>query len=172
MKITDRKLRYLIREALSSSDPQALYDRMKEIGWQYSVHFGLLRRLGEELHAEVIDILTKMSEADSSYDGYAEFLKVVRASPYKLNPGGAYSLFMGDPGKDPGPQTPENMGVTMDELLALFDEYEDLDGQFESKNATDQTDRVFGRKRTNIVHKPTGTVINSSTDRKGSLGGT
>ena len=56
-----------------------------------------------------------------------------------------------------------------EELFKVADEHEGLAKQFKTADGTSQVDRVYGRRRTKIVHIPTNTTISSTTDRKGSL---
>ena len=73
MRVTEKKLRQLIREAISGSDPQSLYDRKLEIEKQYGSYVLLLSRIGEEDYKAIYDMREQMYEADSSRSGYAKF---------------------------------------------------------------------------------------------------
>lgn len=164
MKITRSQLRRIIKEAVSGSEPQALYDRLKELEGEYSSHFYLLDRLGEEVYSGAMNLLQDMHQEDKSYNNYGNFLAIVRKKPYGIQPSSAHKLWFGPSGRG-GP-----LVIKLQDMSQEVKEYKDLKGQFKSVNATSQSDAVYGRKRTNIIHEPTGTVINSSTDRKGSLG--
>lgn len=164
MKITEASLRRIIAEAITGSDPQSLYDRYQELKSELGLHFDLLSRLGDDMYTELMDMLSSMHEQNSSYDGYRKFQPAVKEKPYNIFAQSAHKLWFG-PGGRGGPLIFPLADISRD-----YKEYSDLKGQFKSVNATDQTDAVYGRKRTNIVHEPTGTVVKSSTDRKGSLG--
>ena len=165
MKISRRQIRQIIKEAISGSDPKSLYERMLELKKSHGTHFNYIERLGKDVYDDLINLLTTMHAEDSSYDGYGKFLDTVRVAPYRLQPAGAYRMWFGSqiPGATPSPQD------ALD-AMDLFEEYQSLKDQFETVDGTDQTDRVYGRKRSNVIHKPTGTRVKSSTDRKGSLG--
>jgi hypothetical protein len=45
-----------------------------------------------------------------------------------------------------------------------------LNRRFVSWNVTDKTDRVYGRKRFQIIDKETNEIVDEFADRKGSLG--
>jgi len=167
MKITKRQLKRIIKEAISGNDPQSLYDRKMELEKDHSSHFYYIRTLGEKTYTGLIDLLSKMNTEDDSYNNYGNFLKIVRTPPYNVDPSAAYKMWFGTQrvGASHGPQARQ-----ISDIMDDFDEYEAIRDQFENVSGTNQTDRVYGRKRTNIVHKPTGTVVKSSTDRKGSLG--
>lgn len=156
MKITTRQLRRIIREAITGPEPQALYDRMLELRDQYGSHFQYLRRLGDKYN-ELIDLRNEMYNQDNSYDNYGVFLSKVRIKPFSIFPSSAYKLwFDGVP--------------TFEEVSSAIGEYEDLKGQFKEVNASDEADARYGRKRRNVVHEPSGIVVSSSLNRKGSLG--
>ena len=165
MKISRRQIRQIIKEAITGSDPKSLYERMLELKKLHGIHFSYMKSLGEDMYADLVELLVKMHAEDPSYDGYSEFLATVRVAPYRLQPSGAYRLWHGSQmaGAPPAPQD------ALD-AMDLFDEYQSLEDQFETVDGTDQTDAVYGRKRSNVIHKPTGTRVKSSTDRKGSLG--
>ena len=156
MRITETKLRSLIREAITGSDPQSLYDRKLELDQQFGSYVSLLSRIGEEDYQVIYDMREQMFADDDSYDGYAKF------QPRTKQEFGVFASLAYKMWYDGMPEP--------DELFKAAKEHEDLSKQFKSVDGTSQVDRVYGRKRSNIVHIPTNTVINSSTDRKGSLG--
>lgn len=156
MRITEKKLRKIIREAMTGSDPKSLYARKEELRKEYQTPFDILDRMGEDAYKEIFDMREQMYAADSSYNGYTKFQPAVKEG-HSLFPSAAKKIW------DNGMPDP-------DEVESLFKEYEDLRGQFKSVRASDAVDARYGRKRTNIVHTPTNTVVKSSTDRKGSLG--
>jgi len=156
MRITEAKLRSLIREAITGSDPQSLYDRKLELDKQFGSYVSLLSRIGEEDYQVIYDMREQMFADDDSYDGYAKF------QPRTKQEFGVFASLAYKMWYDGMPEP--------DELFKAAKEHEDLSKQFKSVDGTSQVDRVYGRKRSNIVHIPTNTVINSSTDRKGSLG--
>ena len=156
MRVTEKKLRQLIREAISGSDPQSLYDRKLEIEKQYGSYVLLLSRIGEEDYKAIYDMREQMYEADSSRSGYAKFQPQTKRE-YSVFASLAYKMWY-----DGMPQ-PE-------ELFKVAAEHEGLAKQFKTVDGTSQVDRVYGRKRTDVLHVPTNTKVKSSTDRKGSLG--
>ena len=158
MKVTRQQIRKILLEAMSSSDPQGLYDRYQELD---GVSRRMLVKLGEDVYNELLDLLNQVRDEGGTYK---EFFPRATAAPFKLRPAMAYRVFHPD---DPG------RGIEVlpwDEAQAEAQEYEDLKAQFETQDATDQVDRVYGRRRTKVVHKPTGTTVSNNTDRKGSLG--
>ena len=164
MKVTKRQLRRIIKEVAAGSDPKKLYERMLELSDEVGPVSQMIERMGEEVYIQLMDLLEGQIEKDSSYSGYGEFLAQARLKPFLLQPSAAYQLFFGN-SRDGSPKI-----IRPEDIQRELKEYEDLKSQFETKDGTDQTDRVYGRKRRNVVHIPTGKVVKSSTDRKGSLG--
>ena len=164
MKITRRQLRQIIKEALevfsNQSDPEALYDRLLYLRSEHGGELALLDSLGEEKYREVTQIRDEM-RADSNlegYDAYRAFFDRVKEE-FGLFPRTVRNLW------DERHETP-----SIDDLKVLKSEYEELSGQFESGRADTEVDSMYGRKRNQVVHVPTGKIVNTSVDRKGSLG--
>ena len=155
MRITEAKLRSLIREAITGSDPQSLYDRKLELDQQFGSYVSLLSRVGEEDYQAIYDMREKMFAADESYNGYTKF------QPQTKQEFGVFASLAYKMWHDGMPEPAE--------LFKVAKEHEDLSKQFKSVDGTSQVDRVYGRKSRNIIHIPTNTKVKSSTDRKGSL---
>ena len=56
------------------------------------------------------------------------------------------------------------------ELIALIARKDELEALFETRNTTDQTDAMYGRRSYGTFHKPTSEKVNGSVSRQGSLG--
>ena len=143
---------------MSPTDPQSLYTRYVEL--QNSKTNSLVR-LGEDVYNELYELVNQALEEDS---GYGDFHSRVRVAPFKLSPIKAFGLYH--------PSDPSR-GIKMlswPEAQAETIELEDLENQFEIQDSTSQADLRYGRKRSKIVHKPTGTVISNKANKKGSLG--
>lgn len=160
MKITRKQLRQIIKEALESSGPAELYDRLVYLRNEHQGEFELLARVGEDGFKEVIQIRDEIL-ADPNlegYEGYKAFFRRVKQQ---------YNLF---------PETVRNLyderygGTDVEELKMLKAEHDDLNGQFRAESGTTAADSRYGRRRTQVVHTPSGEVVRSSTNRKGSLG--
>lgn len=162
MKVTRQQIRNILMEAMSSSDPQDLYNRYLELGGITISPQRSLVKLGEDVYNELLDTVDQMRAEDPA--GYKAFFSKVTAAPFNLRPPTAYGLFHPD---DPGRGM---KALPWDEALAQFQEHEDLHAQFETQDATDMTDRMYGRRRTKVVHKPTGKTVSTGVNRKGSLG--
>jgi len=166
MKITRRQLRQIIKEGLSllneQSSPAEIYDRLVYLRNEHQGEFALLDRLGEERYGEVIQIRAD-AEANPSgddYDDYKEFFGRVKQQ-YNLFPNVVRNLW------DERHETPD-----IETLKGLKAEHDEISGQFEPRRASNTSDYMYGRKRTEVVHTPTGEVVNTGVNRKGSLGGT
>ena len=159
MKITKAKLKQIIKEEISAviseedSRPQALYDQMLSLKREYYHHFSEFDKLGGDKYNDLISLRNKMHEEDSSYDNYGKFQQTVRADPFGVFPQSAHKIWYNEP---PRPD--------------VIDKYKGLENQFQTRGATSQTDAVYGRRRRNVVHKDTGTVVSSTTNTRGSLG--
>jgi len=164
IKITKKQLRRIIKEAVAGSEPQELYNRMLELREKQGLHFDLIRKLGEDTYIQMIDLLSEMHAEDPEYDNYGNFHEIVRTKPYGIFPAAAHKLWFGISGRG-GPLTPDS-----GEVMPNFEEHENLKSQFETVSGTSHVDSVYGRKRSNVVHTSTGTVVKSSTNRQGSLG--
>ena len=164
MKITRRQLRQIIKEELSllneQSSPTELYDRLVYLRNEHQGEFALLDRLGEERYSEVIQIRADIeaSPTGDDYNDYKEFFGRVKQQ-YNLFPNVVRNLW------DERHETPD-----IEALKTLKAEHDDLSSQFESRSASNTSDFMYGRKRTEVVHAPTGAVVNTGVDRKGSLG--
>ena len=167
MKITKAQLKQIIKEELSSvldeedSNPQALYSRMLELEKQYGAHFSYFAKLGADGYSALINLRNEMhdpnDDAITNRAGYDNFQKMIRGRPYNIFPAGAYRLwYHGVP--------------SVEEVSSAFSEHRELKNQFSTANASDEADVVYGRKRKNVTHTNTGTVVSSLTNRKGSLG--
>jgi len=167
MKITKAQLKQIIKEELSSvldeedSNPQALYSRMLELEKQYGAHFSYFAKLGADGYSALINLRNEMhdpnDDASTNRAGYDTFQETISGRPYNISPSGAYSLWYD--------------GVpSVEEVSSAFDEHRELKNQFKTGGGSDQTDAVYGRKRQNVTHTNTGTVVSSLTNRKGSLG--
>ena len=176
MKITQRQLRRIIKEEVrrlhEAADPQALYDEMNSLFSQYGPYLGKIEDLGAEKYEKLVSL------RDSAKD-YNEFFFAVKApswsssrnretgthydkpTEFNLSPNLAH-WFYNLKSDHPAFREIESAGKRHAELKAMF------------KNVKGSTegDHVYGRKRTNVVHTPTGEVVSSTTDRQGSLGGT
>lgn len=164
MKVTRQQIRSILMEAMSSSDPQDLYNRYLELGGNSISSQRRLVKLGEDVYNELLDTLNQIRAEDPTREGYKKFFAKVTVPPFRLLPATAFALFH-----------PDDVGRGMealpwDEALAESQEHEDLQAQFETQDATDMTDRMYGRRRTIVVHKPTGTTVSNGVNRKGSLG--
>ena len=164
IKLTKKQLKQIIKEELSflneQSSPSELYDRFIYLRNEHQGELALLDRLGEKRYGEVIQIRDEM-RADSSiegYDAYKKFFNQVKQE-YSLFPNTVRNLW------DERHETPD---ITA--LKALKTEYDDLSSQFESRSGSNTSDYMYGRKRTEIVHAPTGEVVKTGLNRKGSLG--
>lgn len=63
------------------------------------------------------------------------------------------------------------LGVTPpDQIDVLTKRREELESLYERQDVTDERDAMYGRKRHQIVHIPTGTVVDGGVNRQGSLG--
>jgi len=164
MKITREQLRRLIKEELSllseQASPAELYDRLVYLRNEHQGEFELLARVGEDGFREVIQARDEIL-ADPNlegYEGYKAFFRRVKQQ---------YNLF---------PETVRNLyderygGTDVEELKMLKAEYDDLYGQFRAESGTTAADSRYGRRRTQVVHTPTGEVVNTGVNRKGSLG--
>ncbi len=164
MKITHEQLRRLIKEELSllneQASPAELYDRLLYLRNEHQGEFALLDRLGEERYGEVIQIRADLdaSPTGDDYSDYKEFFGRVKQQ-YSLFPNVVRNLW------DERHETPD-----IEALKTLKAEHDELSSQFESRSATNTTDSMYGRKRTEVVHTPSGEVVNTGVDRKGSLG--
>ena len=164
MKITRKQLRQIIKEELSllneQASPSEIYDRLVYLRNEHAGEFALLDRLGEEGYRSVIQIRDEI-EANPSpedYSDYKSFFGRVKQQ-YGLFPQTIRNLW------DERHETPD-----IEELKRLKAEHDDLSSQFESRDATDTADSMYGRKRTSVIHTPTGDVVSTGTNRKGSLG--
>ena len=164
MKITRKHLRKLIKEELSllkeQSNPSELYDRLVYLRNEHQGEFTLLDMLGEERYGEVIQIRADLeaNPAGDDYSDYKEFFGRVKQQ-YRLFPSVVRDLW------DERHET-----FDIEEIKRLKEEYDDLSGQFERKDATNTEDSMYGRKRFSVVHKPSGEVVETGLNRKGSLG--
>ena len=175
-KLTISELRKMISEQADAAQdsPSDLYDRLLFLRNEHGGEFSLFERLGEDGYREVISIRDEIL-ADpnlSGYDGYKEFFNRVGPPAYNRMTGGRdqtneFGLF---------PQTvrelyDERYGkVSIEDIIRLKSEHDELLGKFKTQDGTNIEDSVYGRKRSDIVHIDSGEIVNTSTDRKGSLG--
>ena len=164
IKITKDKLRQMINEELSllneQSSPAELYDRLTYLRNEHQGEFELLDMLGDEKFNEVIQIRDEILVNPSleGYAGYKEFFDRVKQQ-YRLFPQTVRNLYDERYGK-----------IDIEALKRFKSEHDELARQFETRRASNTTDYMYGRKRTEVVHTPTGEVVHSRVDRKGSLG--
>ena len=78
---------------------------------------------------------------------------------FMLNYNQAYSVFKGNTGVTP----PE-------EINSLIARLEELESLYKREDITDERDSMYGRKRHQVTHVPTGTVVDSGVNKRGSLG--
>ena len=168
IKLTKRKLEQIIKEELSllseQSSPSELYDRLVYLRSEHQGEFALLDKLGEKGYDEVTKLRNeKKSKAKKGglkpYDAYREFFDIVKEKYSSLFPRAIRNLW------DERHETPP-----IKDLKNLKAEHDDLSSQFKLRGATSTTDSMYGRKRTEVVHTPSGEVVNTGVDRKGSLG--
>ena len=159
MKLTKARLKQIIKEELSllnEPSPSDLYNRLVHLRNEHQGEFALLDTLGEDGFKEVMRIRDEVLNSEGEgYDAYKVFFGRVKQ---------LYNLF---------PNVVSNLWVTMPDIEALKvlkAEHDDLDNKFESRGATNTTDSMYGRKRTEVVHTGTGEVVSTGVDRKGSLG--
>ena len=63
------------------------------------------------------------------------------------------------------------LGVTPPEQIdVLINRREELESLYERQDVTDERDAMYGRNMHQVVHVPTGTVVDGGVDRQGSLG--
>ena len=162
MKITKRQLRRIIKEELSllnESSPSDLYNRLVHLRNEHQGEFALLDTLGEDGFKEVMRIRDEVLNSElEGYGAYTAFFGRVKQS-YGLFPNVVRNLW------DERHEMPD-----IEALKVLKAEHDDLDNKFESRGATNTTDSMYGRKRTEVVHTGTGEVVSTGVDRKGSLG--
>ena len=164
IKLTKNQLKQIIKEELSflneQANPSELYDRLLYLRNEHQGEFALLDRLGEERYREVIQIRDSI-EANPGGDDYSDYKKFFSQvkQQYSLFPNVVRNLW------DERHETPDIAA-----LKALKAEYDDLSNQFKSRSATSTEDSMYGRKRTEVIHTPTGKVVKTGLNRKGSLG--
>lgn len=190
MQLTGNKLRGLIVEELTrvlseqsvsgGVDPQQDYEELKTL--RANRDLDLASQLGGA--AQYSALLQVRDGIDSSgRNGYDQFHSLVTApSPsqvrydydpdtgkmsairpegndFMLNSNQAYNVFKG------------NLGMTPpDQIEPLIARREELESLYERQDVTDERDAMYGRNRHQIVHIPTGTVVDGGVDRQGSLG--
>lgn len=174
MRIAKSELKALIKEAVGKQLSLAFdkpkgskdaYKRLKELEKKHRTDFWVLEKIGPKLYEEI-------RELREQSDDYSDFFKKVGPGDYDrsrgqhvpnnkfgMRPEMVRGFYDGVYGSEPA-----------DKLSKLKDEYEELKNRFKVVDATNQTDRVYGRKRKNIIDTETGKVISSTTDRPGSLG--
>lgn len=164
MRITTEKLRNIIREELAQINEQAtpteLYDRLVYLRNEHEGEFSLLNRLGEEGYRKVIQIRNDIESNPTSedYNDYRSFFNRVKQE-YNLFPNTIRNLW------DERHETPD-----IEKLRDLKAEYDELSNQFELSVATGVEDSMYGRKRSNVIHKASGEIVNTGVNRMGSLG--
>jgi len=164
------KLESLIEAALEeylneAMDSKASYERMKELEKGHQTDFWILEKVGPEVYQEILNL------RDESKD-YSDFFDKVGPGRYDSSVGfyKPTNRFGMRPEMVRAIYDKKIGALPIDELMKLKEEWEQLKDRFEKVDATNETDRVYGRKRTDVVDTRTGEVVSSTTDRPGSLG--
>ena len=185
MKITENRLRRIVRSVLAEQvdlskpgDPKSLYDELLSL--RSNRDLDLFSKLGPDKYASLLALRDQYTSDPSGYGGFFKLTtvpgqhltkmswdpvtnKMTQTQPegndYMLLPAAAHSVFN------------RRSGVTSaSEIPIMISRRDELEGQFERRNVTDTADSMYGRKRHQIVHIPTGTVVTGGVDRQWSLG--
>lgn len=146
-------------------DSKTAYERMKELEHGHQTDFWILEKVGPEVYQEILDLREKSED-------YSDFFDKVGPGKYDS------SIGLYKPTNRFG-MRPEMVraiydkkigALPVDKLMKLKEEWEQLKDRFEKVDASNETDRVYGRKRTDVIDTRTGKIVSSTTDRPGSLG--
>ena len=181
MKISKERLRQIIKEEMqrlaesqASEDPRAMYDRMVSLEKKYRSDWGLLKSIDYSSQAYLDDdAWERLLSLRDSTDSYGDFFNAVsrrfnrstgrheKTNEFYLMPSQAHAIFN------------NTNGYPLAELKKAYEEFKKLKPRFRSSDATDMTDNVYGRRRTNVVFvhdDGSEEVISSRVNRRGSLG--
>ena len=189
MKITKAQLKQIIKEEVERAmrdddqDPLAKYERLIELNKTYNTDWHLLKsiplgrgRLDDEQYERLLALKASMpnysefsSAVGTDYDRSTG--RHVYNNEFGLSADQARSIH-GMPQMDSeGRRSVRNTGGNpLADVKSAWEEYTELSQQFETVNASDESDARYGRRRENVIYIPTGEVIKSSTNRRGSLG--
>ena len=189
MKITKTQLKQIIKEEIENvlaeedSDPNAKYERLMQITKTYNLDWHLLKsipfgrgKLEDEQYERLLalrdstpDYYEFQSAVGTDYDRRTG--RHVSNNEFSLSAEDARAIHGRVSMDSEGNRSVNRMGGNpLADVKSAWEEYEDLSPQFETVNASSETDARYGRRRKNVVYIPTGEVINTSTNRKGSLG--
>lgn len=175
MTLNKEKLKILIEQIVEDQlsldfdkedeNPKVAYERFLELKDKHSTDFWILDKIGPEAFKEILDL------RDEAED-YSDFFKKVGPGEYDRGRGmyKRTNKFGMRPEMVRGFYDKKYGSESADKLQKLKKEYDKLKDRFKTVGATDQTDMMYGRKRTNVIDTVTGQVMSSTTDRKGSLG--
>ena len=185
MKITENRLRSIVRSVLSEQvdlskpgDAKELYDELLSL--RSNRDLDLFSKLGPDKYASLLALRDQYASDPSGYGGFFKLTtvpgqhltkmswdpvtnKMAHTRPegndYMLLPAAAHSVFN------------RRSGVTSaSEIPSMISRRDELEAQFERSDATDTADAMYGRKRHQVIHKPTGTIVSGGVNRQGSLG--
>lgn len=189
MKISDKKMRRIIREEYSlllsekvdlskSSDPSEMWKELQALRGNRDID--LLEKLGPDKYTSLLALRDQYVSDPSGYDGFYDLVAMPGShlTKFKFDPGTGKMITVGPEGNDYmlfgnvakavfDRRTGVSSASEVSDLMARRDE---LDGQFERSDATDRADSMYGRKRHKVIHTPTGTVVAGGVNRQGSLG--
>jgi len=189
MKITKTQLRNIIKEEINrvlseeGLDPNAKYERLMQITKTYNLDWHLLKsipfgrgKLEDEQYERLLalrdstpDYYEFQSAVGTDYDRRTG--RHVSNNEFSLSAEDARAIHGRVSMDSEGNRSVNRMGGNpLADVKSAWEEYEDLSPQFETVNASSETDARYGRRRKNVIYIPTGEVIKSSTNRKGSLG--
>ena len=189
MKISDKKMRRIIREEYTrllsekvdlamASDPSEMWKELQALRGNKDI--GLLEKLGPDKYANLLALRDQYSSDPSGYGKFYELVSIPGShkTQFKFDPetnkmttirpeDNDYMLF----GNVAKAVFDRRAGVTSaQEVSDLMARRDELAGQFERSDATDRADSMYGRRRHQVVHTPTGTVVAGGVNRQGSLG--
>tara|TARA_R100000900_G_scaffold110717_1_gene86060 strand:- start:149 stop:718 length:570 start_codon:yes stop_codon:yes gene_type:complete len=188
MKITKTQLKQIIKEEISrvlseELDPLAKYERLIKLNKTYNSDWHLLKSIPLGRGQLDDDQYERLLVLRDSTPDYYEFSSAVGTdydrstgrhtsnNEFGLSASTARGIH-GNPTRDSEGRDSliRTGGNPVADVKSAWEEYEELSQQFETVNASDATDARYGRRRKNVIYIPTGEVIKSSTNRKGSLG--
>ena len=189
MKISYKKIRRIINEEYTrllsekvdltkSTDPKEMWKELQALKSNRDI--GLLDKLGPDKYSNLQALRDQYASDPSGYTGFYSLVAIPGSheTRFKFDPetnkmttirpeGNDYMLF----GNVAREVFDGRAGVApASEVLAHKARRDELDGQFERSDATDTADSMYGRRRHQVIHTPTGTVVAGGVDRQGSLG--
>jgi len=153
MKIRLGELKKIIKEEVEGA---AAYRRWKEMNDIHtpSPDYNIVRM---SRHGYFKNDLPKLFDLKTSASNYYDFFNSVKKIGFNYPAKPIYNFY-------------ESRFKATEELDAAVKEFKELEGRFEEKESSNETDAMYGRKSYQVVDKKTGDVLDRYKDRQGSLG--